>query len=76
MQQHGHGPKEYYAKWNDSGRERQTLYDFTYVNFTYVDFTYVKSKKKTYKQAKQTRNRLIDIENNLAVTRGRDVEQK
>ena len=36
----------------------------------------MKSKKKTYEQAKQTRNRLIDIENNLAVTRGRDVEQK
>ena len=31
--------------------------------------------KKAYEQAKQIRNRLIDTENNLAVTRRRNVEQ-
>ena len=25
------GPKGYYAKWNKSDRERQILYDFTYM---------------------------------------------
>ena len=25
------GPREYYAKWNKSDRERQTLQDFTYM---------------------------------------------
>ena len=25
------GPKEYYAKWIKSDRERQMLYDFTYM---------------------------------------------
>ena len=25
------GSRRYYAKWNKSGRERQTLYDFTYM---------------------------------------------
>ena len=26
------GPREYHAKWNKSGRERQILYDFTYMS--------------------------------------------
>ena len=25
------GPRGYYAKWNESDRERQILYDFTYM---------------------------------------------
>ena len=48
------GPREYYAKWNKSDRERQIQYDFTYMG-------------NLKKQDKWTniRNRVIDTENKI-----------
>ena len=45
-------PRQYYAKWNKSDRERRTP----------DDFTYMWNIKKTKEQTKQNRYRLIDIE--------------
>ena len=39
-------PRGYYAKWNESNRERQILYDFTYM--------WNLKKKKTQKTNEQT----------------------
>ncbi len=54
------GPLGHYAKWNKSDRERQILYDFTYM---------WNLKTKTNEQTKQNRNRLTDIGNKLMITR-------
>ena len=54
-------PTGYYAKWNKSDRERQILYDFTYMS---------NLKNKRNEQAKQRRNRFIDTENNPVFVRG------
>ena len=51
----------YYANWNKSDRERQILYDITYM------WKLKKWYKWTYLQ---NRNRLTDIENKLIVTKG------
>ena len=53
-------PREYYAKWNKSDRERQIPYDLTYM---------CNLKNKTNEQTKQNRNRLIDKESNLVFAR-------
>ena len=46
------GPRGYYAKWNESYRERQILYDFTYM-------WYLKKKtKKTNEQHNETETKL------------------
>ena len=54
-------PRRYYAKWNKSDRERQTLYNSTYM----WDL-----KNKTNEQTKQNRKKLIDKGNKLVVARG------
>ena len=61
------GPRDYHTKWSKSDREGQISYDITYV----------RNLKKRYKWTYlQNRNRLIDIENNLMVTKGeRDRER-
>ena len=48
-----HGPGRYYAKQNESVRERQTLYDFNYMWNLMNNIN------------KQNRKRLIDTENRL-----------
>ena len=55
------GPREYYAKWSKSDRERQTSYDITYT------WNLKKWYKWTYLQ---NINRLTDIEKKLEVTKG------
>ena len=57
FQQHGQ-PRGYYAKWNKPDRERQILYDFTYM-----------WKLKT-KQMNKHNKRVIDTENQQVVVRG------
>ena len=52
----------YYAKWNNSDKERQILYNIT---------LYVESKK-----IQQNTNRLTDIENKLVVTSGEREERR
>ena len=54
------GPRGYHAKWNKSDRERQILYDFTYMwNF----------KNKTNEQTLQNLNRVMHAENKQVVAR-------
>ena len=55
------GPRGYYAKWNKSVRERQILYDFTYI-------CNLKNKIN-----EQNWNRLIDAETRLMIARGEGV---
>ena len=51
------GPRDYHTKWNKPDRERQIPYDITYKwNLKYDKWVYL-----------WNRNRLIDIENRLAV---------
>ena len=52
---------DYHTKRSQSERERQISYDITYL------WNLKKEYKRTYLQ---NRNRLIDIENNLMVTKG------
>ena len=55
------GPRDYHTKWSKSDRERHISYDITYM------WNVKKRYKWTYLQ---NRNRLIDIENKLMVTKG------
>ena len=52
-------PREYYAHWNKSDREREILYVITYM---------WKLKNKTNEWTYQNRNRPTDIENKSVVT--------
>ena len=52
------GLRGHYTKWNKSERERQILYDLTYIQN-------LKTNSKTNK------NELTDIENRLVVARGK-----
>ena len=54
------GPKDYHTKWSKSDRERQILYDITYM----WDL-----KKKCYRHL-QNRNRPTDVEKKFMVTKG------
>ena len=54
------GPWEHYAKLNKSDRERQILYDLTYM-----------WNLKKQKQKQKTPNELTDTENKLVVSRSR-----
>lgn len=54
------GSRRYYAKWNKSDRKGQKLYDLTHVEY--------KTKKEPTN--KQNKNRLIDTDNRMVVTRG------
>ena len=55
------GPRDDYAKWSKSDRERQISYDTTYMWIL----------KKWYKWTYlQNRKRLTDIENKFMVTKG------
>ena len=49
------GPRGYYAKWNKSDRERQTLYDFIYMwNLkTQNKWTNISKHKQSYKYREQ-----------------------
>ena len=53
------GPREYHTKWSKSKRKRQTLYDMTYMwnikKYKWIDI--------------QSRNRLIDIDDKLMLTK-------
>ena len=54
-------PRNYYTKWSKSGRERKIPYDITYIwNLKY-------DHKWTYTH---NRNRHINLENKLVVTKG------
>ena len=55
------GPRDYHTKWSKSDRERQILYDITYM------WNLKKWYKWTYLQ---NRNRLTDLENKFMVTKG------
>ena len=55
------GPRDYHTKWSKSDRERQISYDIIYM------WTLKKWCKSTYLQS---RNRLIDIENEFMITKG------
>ena len=50
-------PRDYHAKWSKSDRERQILYDITYM--------WNLKKKKIQMNLLQNRNRLTDLENKL-----------
>ena len=50
-------PRDYHAKWSKSDRERQILYDITYM--------WNLKKKKIQLNLLQNRNRLTDLENKL-----------
>ena len=53
-------PRNYHAKWSKSDKERQILYDITYMQ----------NPKQWYKWTYlQNRNRLTDIGNKLTVTK-------
>ena len=54
------GPRDHHIKWSKSDRERQILYDSTYV------WNLKRWYKWTYLQ---NRTRLMDIENKLMVTK-------
>ena len=55
------GPRDYHTKWSKSDRERQILYDITYMW----------NIKRWYKWIYlQNRKRLTDMENKLMVTKG------
>ena len=59
------GLRDYHPKWSKSERERQISYDIAYMW----------NLKKWYKRTHlQNRNRLIDIENKLMVTKGESLE--
>ena len=55
------GPGDYQTKWGKSDRERQISCDITYM---------WNLKKKIQMNFLQNRNRLIDFENKLMVTKG------
>ena len=55
------GPRGYYAKCNDSDRERQIPYDLTYMQN-------LKNKRN------KTKNGLLGIENKLVVAGGQGAE--
>ena len=59
------GPKGYYAKWNQSDRKRQMLYDFNYI---------WNVKNKTDKHSKTAT--VIDIENTYVVAREEEGEER
>ena len=49
------GPRVYYTKWNKSDRERQILYDITYLwNLKKNQLMNVTKNKYTYRYRKQT----------------------
>ena len=54
------GPRDYHTKWSKSDRERQILYDITYI---------WNLKNNTSECIQQNRNRPTDIENKLVITR-------
>ena len=56
------GHRGHYTKWNKLDRERQTLYDFTYM---------WNLKNKTNKQTQQNRNRVIIQRRNRCLPEGR-----
>ena len=55
------GPRDYHTKWSKSERERQILYDITYMGNLKYD---------TNELNLQNRNRLTDIENRFVVCQG------
>ena len=57
------GPRDYHTKWSKSDRERQILYDITYM--------WNLKKLIQMNLYLQNRNRLTDIENKLMVKKGR-----
>ena len=60
-------PRDYHTKWSKSDRERCISYDMIYM------WNLKKWYKWTYLQ-NRNRNRLIDIENKLMVTKGEEGE--
>ena len=55
------GSREYHTKWSKSAKERQILYDITYM---------YNLKCNTKEIILKNRNRLTDIEDKLMVTKG------
>ena len=54
------GPRDCHTEWSKSERERQVSYDTAYIwNLKWCKWIYL-----------QNRNRVIDVENNLMVSRG------
>ena len=60
---HKDGPRECYAKWNMSDREREIVYDLNNM------WNRKKQINKANEQIKQNRRRFVDTENELGVTR-------
>ena len=49
------GPREYYSEWSKSDRERQIVYDITYMwNVKIIQINLYTKQKQTHKHRKQT----------------------